>query len=178
MQNLGLLASLVALGVCSVGFAAEPAKLDAVPFTAIHFNDSFWAPRIKINREAVIPHNIYECEITGRISNFAKAGGSIPGQFEGIYFNDSDVYKMLEGAAYTLHQERDPLQGHLGVQQVAVQKQRAGPRIAHDAADIGVAGSRGQRERSEKFGNSFHQMERVEVAARAGWRFRSLVKTM
>ncbi|MDQ1257071.1 MAG: uncharacterized protein QG656_1672, partial [Candidatus Hydrogenedentes bacterium] len=48
------------------------------------------------------------CEDTGRISNFEKAAGTLEGKFEGIFFNDSDVYKVIEGAAYMLHLERDP----------------------------------------------------------------------
>ena len=91
--------------------AAEEAPktvLEAVPFNDVRVEDAFWAPRIKVNREKVLPHNFKFCEQTGRISNFAKAAGQVPGQFEGIYFNDSDVYKVLEGAAYSLAHQRDP----------------------------------------------------------------------
>jgi len=82
-------------------------KLTAVPFTAVKLADAFWAPRIETNRTASLPHNFEWCEQTGRISNFAKAGGLMEGKFEGIYFNDSDVYKVLEGAAYSLADRRD-----------------------------------------------------------------------
>ena len=87
---------------------AATTGLQAVPFTDVGADDAFWAPRIKINREKVLPVNFKFCEQTGRISNFAKAGGLMPGKFEGIYFNDSDVYKVLEGAAYSLAHKRDP----------------------------------------------------------------------
>ena len=83
-------------------------KLAAVPFTEVKLQDAFWAPRIKTNREKSLPHNFTWCEQTGRISNFAKAAGLVPGKFEGIYFNDSDVYKVLEGAAYSLADQPDP----------------------------------------------------------------------
>ncbi len=97
----------------SVGSGAEPPPpdhraLSAVPFTEVKLNDAFWAPRIRTNREKSLPHNFKWCEETGRISNFAKAAGLIPGKFEGIYFNDSDVYKVLEGASYALADQRDP----------------------------------------------------------------------
>jgi len=82
-------------------------KLSAVPFTEVKVRDKFWAPRLKTNREVSIPHNIQWCEKTGRISNFAKAGGLMEGDFEGIYFNDSDVHKVLEGAAYSLADHPD-----------------------------------------------------------------------
>lgn len=84
--------------------AVEPQKraFQAVPFTSVHFNDSFWAPRLKTNREISIPHNYTWCEDTGRFTNFAKAAKLMDGKFQGIYFNDSDVYKLLEGTAYSL----------------------------------------------------------------------------
>jgi DUF1680 family protein len=80
----------------------------AVPFTDVHFDDNFWSPRVKTNREISIPHNYQWCESTGRISNFAKAAKLVDGEFKGIYFNDSDVYKVLEGTAYSLADHPDP----------------------------------------------------------------------
>ncbi len=73
-----------------------------VSFTEVSFDDRFWSPRIETNREVTIAYAFAKCEETGRIGNFAKAGGLIEGEFEGIYFNDSDVYKVIEGAAYSL----------------------------------------------------------------------------
>lgn len=89
---------------------AEPShrKLSAVPFTEVKLQDPFWAPRMEINRVKSLPHNFKWCEQTGRINNFLKAAGQMKGDFEGIYFNDSDVYKVLEGAAYSLAVQRDP----------------------------------------------------------------------
>lgn len=90
----------------SAGEAPRP-TLAAVPFNDVKVEDTFWAPRIRLNREKVLPHNFKYCETTGRINNFAKAAGRMPGSFQGIYFDDSDVYKVIEGAAYSLAQERD-----------------------------------------------------------------------
>ena len=83
-------------------------KLTAIPFTDVTIADDFWAPRLETNRKVTIPYAFKKCEETGRISNFAKAGGLIEGNFEGIYFNDSDVYKVIEGAAYSLKNHPDP----------------------------------------------------------------------
>ena len=83
------------------------AELQAVDFTQVKIDDGFWSPRLEANRTKTLPVCFNQCEITGRISNFAKAGGLIEGKFEGIYFNDSDVYKVLEGAAYVLAANRD-----------------------------------------------------------------------
>ena len=77
-------------------------RLEPVPFTQVKLDDAFWAPRIETNRTVTVPHDFRKCEETGRISNFAKAAGKMEGKFEGIYFNDSDVYKVVEGAAYSL----------------------------------------------------------------------------
>ena len=83
-------------------------KLQPVPFTQVSLTDRFWANRLETNYRHTLPHNIEWCEKTGRLSNFDKAAGKVPGKFEGIYFNDSDVYKVLEGAAHILAVTKDP----------------------------------------------------------------------
>jgi len=105
---------LMAAVVCSLRPAARAdqpkhRKLSAVLPTAVKVQDEFWAPRIRTNREKSLPHNFKYCEQTGRISNFAKAAGLMEGKFEGIYFNDSDVYKVLQGASYSLADRADPV---------------------------------------------------------------------
>ncbi len=84
------------------------APLTAVPFSDIDIQDSFWSPKIKVNREVTLEANLHQCEITHRIRNFAVAAQLEPGKHEGARYNDSDVYKVLEGAAYSLKQKRDP----------------------------------------------------------------------
>jgi DUF1680 family protein len=83
-------------------------KLTAVPFTDVTVADEFWAPRMETNRKMTVRYDFEKCEQTGRIDNFAKAGGLMGGEFEGIYFNDSDLYKVIEGAAYSLKIHPDP----------------------------------------------------------------------
>ncbi len=109
-RSLILCAALpLAAGLLTSSRAAErPRPLTAVSFTDVKVEDTFWAPRIKLNREKVLPHDFKYCETTGRINNFAKAAGRMEGKFQGIFFDDSDVYKVIEGAAYTLAQQRDP----------------------------------------------------------------------
>ena len=72
--------------------------------------DNFWAPKIEINKEVTIPIAFGYCESTGRVKNFEIAGGLTEGdRFIGSYpFDDSDVYKIIEGAAFTLHTVPDP----------------------------------------------------------------------
>lgn len=73
-----------------------------VPFTDARFVDSFWAPRIATVSEHTIPFAFRKCEETGRISNFAVAAGLADGDFQGLQFNDSDVFKIMEGASCRL----------------------------------------------------------------------------
>lgn len=77
-------------------------------FTAVHVDDGFWSPRLETNRTVTLPYDFKKCEETGRIDNFAKAGGLMKGPFKGIRFDDSDVFKVVEGAAYTLALRPDP----------------------------------------------------------------------
>ena len=73
-----------------------------VTFNNVRVEDRFWTPRLETSRKVTIPYCFEKCEETGRIRNFEKAAGLMEGKHEGIYFNDSDVYKVMEGAAYSL----------------------------------------------------------------------------
>ena len=76
--------------------------IQPVGFTQVDIGDSFWKPRIDTAVQITIPYDFEKCEETGRIDNFAKAGGLMAGAHQGIFFNDSDVFKVVEGAAYAL----------------------------------------------------------------------------
>ena len=82
--------------------------IQPVPFTAVAVDDVFWAPKIETNRAVTIPFALKMNEETGRVNNFRKAAGLMKGAFEGRRFNDSDVFKVMEGAAYTLMLKPDP----------------------------------------------------------------------
>src|SRR3954447_24580246 len=89
---------------------AQLANLKVVPFTDVRVEpDSFWGRYITLARDHVAPANLSQCELSGRVRNFAIAAGQRTGGFQGRwFFNDSDVYKTLEGVAYCLSQQRDP----------------------------------------------------------------------
>lgn len=78
-----------------------------VPFTQVQIDDAFWLKRIDTNREVTIPYDFQKCEETGRIDNFLKAARQLAGAHEGLHFNDSDVFKIIEGAAYSLQVHPD-----------------------------------------------------------------------
>jgi len=90
----------------------KPSKNDypikSVPFTEVRLGEGFWRARLETNRSATVPHVLQQCEVTGRINNFAKAAGLMKGNYEGWWFNDSDVYKSIEAASYTLSLHPDP----------------------------------------------------------------------
>lgn len=104
---LFLLAALPALASSAVA-ETKDYPFTPVPFTDVEIKDTFWGPRLETNRTVTVRYDFQKCEETGRISNFARAGGLEEGKFEGIPFNDSDVVKVIEGAAYTLAMHPDP----------------------------------------------------------------------
>lgn len=83
--------------------------IQPVPFTDVKLTDNFWAPRIRKNASVTIPIAFGYCESTGRVKNFEIAAGLDTGKFQTIYpFDDSDVYKIIEGASYSLQTLPDP----------------------------------------------------------------------
>ena len=77
--------------------------IDPVPFTSVKVTDSFWGQRLQASREVTIPLAFSKCEETGRYENFIKAAHpSDTYKVEGFSFDDTDVYKTIEGASYSL----------------------------------------------------------------------------
>jgi DUF1680 family protein len=80
-----------------------------VPFTDVKLAPGFWQNRLETNRVATIPASFYQCEKTNRIKNFAIAAKLETGKFCTRYpFDDTDIYKTIEGASYTLSTRPDP----------------------------------------------------------------------
>ena len=88
-------------------FLVPGERLVPVPASQVSVEGEFWAPRMAINREAAIPHQYRMLAETGRIENFRRAAKG-EGKFEGLWFNDSDVYKWIEAAARSLVTKPDP----------------------------------------------------------------------
>ncbi|MDR1141233.1 MAG: hypothetical protein LBL62_06035, partial [Planctomycetaceae bacterium] len=68
MRKIFIVVAVLSIFFVTFCFGEEPKKLkfQAVPFTEVKFNDHFWSPRLKTNREISIPHNYQWCENTGR----------------------------------------------------------------------------------------------------------------
>lgn len=101
---------LVLISACSKkSSTGADYPIQPVPFTSVKLTDNFWAPRIKQNASVTIPIAFGYCESTGRVKNFEIAAGRDTGKFQTIYpFDDSDVYKIIEGASYSLQTFADP----------------------------------------------------------------------
>ena len=103
MKRMTILAAAATIGL------AVAAQIQEVPFTQVHLSDAFWSPRIETNRTVSIPSAFRECEKSGRFDNFALASqnnGNLTttvkehrGDFS---FDDTDPYKVIEGASYSL----------------------------------------------------------------------------
>lgn len=88
--------------------------IQPVSFESVHLTDRFWAPKIEVNRMASIPTAFDKCEETGRVDNFIRAAQVLRGETPrslaapGYPFDDTDLYKVIEGASYALAVRRDP----------------------------------------------------------------------
>lgn len=85
-----------------------------VPFTSVNVTDSFWGQRLKASREMTIPLAFSKCEESGRYRNFIEAARQMASEENlgfrvgGLPFDDTDVYKTIEGASYLLQTYPDP----------------------------------------------------------------------
>ncbi|GAB3936064.1 glycoside hydrolase family 127 protein [Larkinella terrae] len=86
---------------------AQDYPITAVPLSNVKLQPGFWYNRLETARAVTIPHAFHKIEETGKLDNFAVAGGLKKGTFNGIRFDESDVYKVMEGAAYTLQNRYD-----------------------------------------------------------------------
>jgi len=101
-----LLAGVFLAGIAMPAAAEYPIR--PVPFSAVNLADGFWAPRLETNRTVTIPFALKMNEETGRVDNFRKAARLLSGPHLGKRYNDSDVYKAMEAAAYSLSLREDP----------------------------------------------------------------------
>ena len=97
----------VATGVVVDTASSRFARLKPVGLGAVTTDDTFWAPRMRTNRESTLPSQYRLLWETGRIDNLLRAAGKVDGEFQGRYFNDSDVYKWLEAASWAVAASHD-----------------------------------------------------------------------
>ncbi|PCH69093.1 MAG: six-hairpin glycosidase [Bacteroidales bacterium] len=108
MTTIKKVLTLVLCVLCFAVNAQEKNKtggypISPVPFTSVQVTDSFWGQRLKASREITIPLAFGKCEETGRYENFINAAHpSDTIKVEGLSFDDTDVYKTIEGASYSM----------------------------------------------------------------------------
>lgn len=100
MKNFFLSFSLLA----STALFAQPKDygIEAVNFTSVKLTDNFWLPRLKTNHTVTIPASFERCENTGRVKNFEMAAARSGKFCTKFPFDDTDIYKTIEGASYSL----------------------------------------------------------------------------
>jgi DUF1680 family protein len=117
-MKTNLIPSLASCAFVIFGLQAEEPAHDypvkPVPFTSVQIDDAFWAPRIETNRLVTIPFAFEQCEKSGRMDNFIRAAKILHGEEVSnrkpppYPFDDTDPYKVLEGASYALAVQPDP----------------------------------------------------------------------
>jgi DUF1680 family protein len=99
--------------------AASDYPVQPVPFTQVRLTGGLLAQRQATNAAVTMPFALEQCETSGRIKNFdlaaevmrPRAAGETnfqikpPTQYP---FDDTDVYKAIEGAAFCLSVKPDP----------------------------------------------------------------------
>ena len=103
-----ILGAVVAVAAsCGMNGGAD-SKLEAVDITKVTIGSDFWRQRLDVNEKVTIPHAIKKCYDEGRVDNFLCAAGRKEGRFQGVFgFNDSDLYKVLEGMAFSYNVSKD-----------------------------------------------------------------------
>jgi DUF1680 family protein len=99
----------LSVAVSQMGQTQSLQKIQPVSFAQVNITDNFWKPRMEKVATTTLPACIYQTEIkTSRIRNFEIVGGTRKGKFEGIFYDDSDVYKALEAISYSLKNIPNP----------------------------------------------------------------------
>lgn len=102
--SLGVLAEATAQVKLKSDYPIQP-----VAFTQVMVKDNFWAPKIRTNADVTIPYTLDQCKRTGRIDNFLVAAGKKKAdKLTEFTFDDTDLYKIIEGASYGLQVKKNP----------------------------------------------------------------------
>ena len=109
MKIINALIMLLLAPAASLAQVVVDYTIQGVPFNKVSIDDQFWSPKIEKNRSVTIPICFKKCEETGRVENFVLAHKKT-GKFLTTYpFDDTDIYKTIEGASYSLSVHPDPV---------------------------------------------------------------------
>ena len=83
--------------------------ISTVGIRNVLLTDNFWLPKIKVVQDSTIKYAFEKCKAEGRMENFLVAGGKKVGTYKGkMPFDDTDIYKIIEGASYSLISKTNP----------------------------------------------------------------------
>ena len=119
MRRILLSLSFVGCALAS-GSAQQGYPITPVPFTAVKVAPgTFWGQRLEASRNVTIPLAFSKCESEGRYKNFEHAAAHLADPSKvfkvngvGYSFDDTDPYKVIEGASYALAVKYDKQLDH------------------------------------------------------------------
>ena len=89
--------------------AGSDYPISVVSIKNVILDDNFWLPKIKTIQDVTIRYAFDKCDKEGRMQNFLVAGGKKEGSYKGkMPFDDTDLYKIIEGASYSLISKPNP----------------------------------------------------------------------
>jgi DUF1680 family protein len=104
-----LLLSTIMFGCAGNNVQRYDYPLSAINIDNVKLTDNFWLPQIKTIQSVTIPYAFDKCDKEGRMENFLIAGGRLEGKTRGkMPFDDTDLYKIIEGASYSLISNPNP----------------------------------------------------------------------
>ncbi|MFS2187106.1 glycoside hydrolase family 127 protein [Mucilaginibacter sp. Mucisp84] len=108
-KAVGVLALSLAALTSPVLAQQKDYPIQPVVFTSVHVNDNFWQPKMEVNATVTIPYVLAQCKANGRMDNFLRAAKKLGGdKLSEFPFDDTDVYKAIEGASYSMQNKRNP----------------------------------------------------------------------
>jgi len=111
MRLKRILTSVFSLSVLTLHTGIAQHKdypIQPVPFTHVHVHDNFWAPKMEVNARVTIPTTLAKSKEHGRIDNFLRAANLKEGdQLTQFTFDDTDIYKVIEGASYAMQIQKN-----------------------------------------------------------------------
>lgn len=109
MSKISFSLAIFVLSIMNLYSQKADYKLSAVNIKDVVVTDNFWLPKIKVIQDSTIQYAFNKCESEGRMENFLIAGGKKSGKTLGKNpFDDTDLYKIIEGASYTLISKPNP----------------------------------------------------------------------
>ena len=83
-------------------------SIEPINFSKVTVNDAFWKPKMDKVATTTLEACIYQTEQkTARIRNFEKVARKKGEAHEGVFYDDSDVFKALEAMSYAIKTNHD-----------------------------------------------------------------------